>query len=215
MTKAQRHFITFEGVEGSGKSTLQRRLAEALTACGHAVLCVREPGGTAVGERIRDVVLDAAEHGRVEAWTELFLMLAARAQIVRERIVPALESDQIVLCDRYMDASVAYQGGGRGLGAEVVQRLNRLATGELPPDLTFLVDLDPELGQRRLQHPPDRMEKEDLSFHEAVRRTYLQLAAAEPDRFCVLDGRLSPAELADAAWSVMVQRDPELPRILP
>lgn len=208
-------FISFEGGEGSGKSTLQRRLARALEGAGRAVLCVREPGGTDVGERIRAIVLDAAGQGRVEAWTEMFLMLAARAQIVRERIQPALASGHVVLCDRYMDASVAYQGGGRKLGTDVVRRLNHLATGGCVPDLTFLLDLDPRSGQDRLRHPPDRMEREALDFHEAVRRTYLELAESEPERFCVLDGRLSPARLAETAWTIVTQRVRGLPEVLP
>ena len=132
--------ITFEGVEGCGKSTLMRRLTEGLLAAGHRVETMREPGGTALGERIRSVVLGGDEGEPVEAWSELFLMLASRAQLVRERVEPCLAEGRIILCDRYMDASVAYQGGGRGLGVDAVQRLNRIATDDTPPDLTFLLD---------------------------------------------------------------------------
>jgi dTMP kinase len=142
-------------------------------------------------------------------------MLAARAQLVRERIEPALAEGQVVLCDRFMDASVAYQGGGRGLGVAMVQDLNRLATGDRSPDLTFLVDLDPSRGQQRRRRPPDRMEKEDLEFHRTVRQTYLDLAAAETGRFHRLDGDLPPEALAAEAWTVLVRRVPGLPQRLP
>lgn len=208
-------FITFEGVEGSGKSTLLRRLAEALESAGRSVDVLREPGGTALGERIRQVVLDAQAPAPVQPWAELFLMLAARAQLVRERVQPALESGHVVLCDRYMDASVAYQGGGRGLGVDAVQRLNELAVGGVVPDVTFLVDLDPEQGRARQTHEPDRMEREHLDFHRAVRSTYLALAASEPARFRCLDGRSSPDRLVETAWSALIEVVEGLPRRMP
>jgi dTMP kinase len=193
--------ITFEGVEGSGKSTLMATLATRVEAAGYTVARSREPGGTKVGERIRDIVLDA-DHP-VEPLAELFLMLSARAQVVGELIRPALDRHEVVLCDRYMDASTAYQGIARGLGRERVEELNRLATGDLSPDLTLLVDLDPSVGRARMQRSFDRMEREDLEFHGAVREGYLELARLHPERFCVLDGILDPAGLAREAWGAL------------
>jgi dTMP kinase len=204
-------WLSFEGVEGSGKSTLARNMASALGACGHPVLALREPGSTALGERIRSVVLDAAQE-RVEPMAELLLMLAARAQLLRERILPALaDATTWVLCDRFADASTAYQGYGRGLGREFVEALNRHATADRLPDRTYLVDLDPQVGRGRQTHDPDRMEREALEFHRRVRDGYLDLARREPARFCVLDGALPPLQLLQAAWTDLRRLAPELP----
>ncbi len=205
--------ITFEGVEGSGKSTLMRRLGAALEACGRRVIMVREPGTTELGESVRRVVLEQDQP--VEPWAELFLMLASRAQLVREVILAPTAQDAIVLCDRYMDASVAYQGGGRGLGLETVQGLNKLATQDRPPDLTLLVDLDPAVGRARRAGPQDRMEREHSDFHEMVRQTYLELARDEPHRFFVMDGTLPPQELAECAWARIRDSVDGLPLQLP
>ncbi len=193
--------ITFEGVEGCGKSTLLDGLAARLEEAGLPVRRSREPGGTPLGEDVRRLVLDA-RHRRVNPWSELFLMLAARAQLVQEVLRPAMESRQIVLCDRYGDASTAYQGVGRGLGLETVERLNELATGGLVPDVTFLVDLDPAEGQRRMgDRARDRLEREKTAFHESVREGYLELARRHRGRFEVLDGALPPASLLEEAWA--------------
>ncbi len=193
--------VTFEGVEGCGKSTLLRALAERLNASGHTVILSREPGGTAPGERIRRVVLDS-RHTDLSPLSELFLMLAARAQLVEEVLRPALQRGEIVLCDRYGDSSSAYQGEGRGLGLERVEELNRLATGDLVPDLTFLVELSPQEGRARMgNRERDRMESEEFEFHERVRVGYAKLAARHPERFRVLDGTLSREALSEEAWT--------------
>ena len=193
--------VTFEGVEGCGKSTLLQALAERLREQGHAVTLSREPGGTAAGERIRAVVLDS-RHTGLSPLSELFLMLAARAQLVEEVLRPALRRGEIVLCDRYGDSSSAYQGEGRGLGLDRVEELNRLATGDLVPDLTFLVDLSPEEGRARMgDRQRDRMEREEAGFHERVRAGYEKLVARHSDRFRVLDGTLGREELLDQASS--------------
>lgn len=201
--------ISLEGVEGAGKSTLADGLQERLAEAGAVVRRTREPGGTSLGEAVRAVVLDAT-HGEVSPWAELFLMLAARAQLVRELVEPALARGEVVLCDRYADASTAYQGAGRELGLEAVQELNRRATGGRFPDLTFLLDLDPREGRARQSHDPDRMEREDLDFHLRVREGYLELARRESERFVVLDARRDPAALLEAAWTVLLERRPEL-----
>lgn len=214
MTPRSGAFLTFEGVEGSGKSTLIARLATGLEAAGRAVIRAREPGTTRLGESIRALVLDPT-HVAMEPWAELFLMLAARAQLVREVVAPALARGEIVLCDRYADASVAYQGAGRGLGEGQVAELNRLATASLRPDLTFLVDLDPARGRQRMQRPLDRLESAPELFHRTVREAYLALAEAEPDRFVVLDGAQLPQAVAEEAWSRLTRQLAGLPPRLP
>jgi dTMP kinase len=203
--------VTFEGVEGCGKSTLLSALAARLQALGYELEVSREPGGTEAGERIRDVVLDA-RHAQLSALSELFLMLAARAQLVSEVLRPALARGEIVLCDRYGDASCAYQGKGRGLGIERVEELNQLATGGLVPDLTFLLDLSPAEGRARMgDRQRDRMEREEAEFHERVRAGYLELAERHPTRFKVLDGMLSREALEAEAWTHLEERLPKLP----
>jgi len=188
-------FITFEGVEGCGKSTQTKALVEWLRSRDLAVSLTREPGGTEVGERCRDILLDNG-HAGMRPETELFLYLASRAEHVDRVIVPRLEAGDVVISDRYGDASVAYQGGGRGLGAERVEALNQVATRGVKPDVTFLLDLDPEVGLDRLvkgrgEHSRDRIESEVLEFHKRVRDTYLESAAREPDRFVVIDASRS------------------------
>lgn len=207
------HFVSLEGVEGSGKSTLARGLAAALRERGREVVELREPGATQLGERIRAVVLDPGQ-AAVEAWSELFLMLAARAQLVGERIRPALDEGSWILCDRFADASTAYQGYGRGLGREVVERLNEQATGGCMPALSLLVDLDPQAGRSRQAHAPDRMEREDIAFHERVREGYLEIAAAHPGRFVVLDGQQSPSALLRSAFERLRSLDPQLDQLV-
>jgi dTMP kinase len=191
--------ITFEGPEGSGKTTLIRALRERLEARGGEALVLREPGGTPIGERIRSVLLDLSSHDMC-AETELLLMEASRAQLVREKIEPALEAGLIVLCDRFADASVAYQGFGRGLGDKLVERFNEFATGGLQPDLTFLCLLPPAEGRARLvDRRTDRLDREDLAFHERVYEGYQALAASGQSRFVVLDATRPPEDLRDEA----------------
>jgi len=191
--------ITFEGPEGSGKTTLIDGLAAALAARGCDALVLREPGGTDIGERIRSILLDLGSR-EMCAEAELLLMEASRAQLVREKIMPALEAGLIVLCDRFADASVAYQGFGRGLGDKLVERFNEFATGGLEPDLTFLCLLAPAEGRARLrQRKTDRLDREDPDFHERVYEGYLTLAATGQPRLVVLDATQSPAALCEEA----------------
>ena len=192
-------FVTFEGVEGCGKSTQATVLLERLRAEGVPVTLSREPGGTPLGERFRDILLDT-EHTGMEPATELFLYLASRAEHVAKVILPRLEAGEVVISDRFGDASVAYQGGGRGLGTETVEALNPVATGGVKPDVTFLMDLDPAEGMDRLirgrgEHARDRIESEVLEFHKSVREAYLHLSGREPERFVVIDARLSREEI--------------------
>jgi dTMP kinase len=194
-------FITFEGIEGAGKSSLQRALSEALTARGHVVCATREPGGTPLAEEIRALALARRDDG-MPPTTELLLMFAARAAHVSQRLLPALARGEWVLCDRFTDASHAYQGGGRGLDEAVIDALADIAHPALAPDLTFLLDLSPEQGLARVrgrQEGGDRFEDEALAFFGRVRARYLLLAQREPRRFRVLDATRTPAELLAVA----------------
>ena len=182
-------FITFEGVEGAGKTTQVQRLA---TALGSDVVLTREPGGTPVSERIREVFMTS---DRITTMTELLLIAAARAQHVDERIRPALAANQIVICDRFIDATVAYQGYRGGIDLEIIHQLNHIATGGLIPDITFMLDLPPEMGLQRQQQNEtdrDRLDKEPLEFHRRVREGYLAVAKAEPHRVKLIDATQSP-----------------------
>jgi len=202
--------LTFEGPEGSGKSTLIRSLAERLAAVGDPPLLLREPGGTAVGERVREILLDPALAG-MSAETELLLMVASRAQLVREKVLPALAEGRIVICDRYADASVAYQGGGRRLGWAAVHRLNDFAVAGATPDRTFLCLLPPEAGRRRMAgREPDRLEKESAAFHDRVYAAYRAMADSGLSRYCVLDAALSPDAVLDAALARLREMEHEL-----
>jgi dTMP kinase len=187
--------IAFEGVEGSGKSTQLELLRRLLEERGREVVVTREPGGTPAGERVRALVLDPAVelHPRAEA----LLFAAARAELVEAVIRPALERGAVVLCDRYLDSSLAYQGGARGLGRGPVEQINRFATGGLLPDLVVLLDLDPAAGLARRPRDPDRIEAQDLGFHRRVRDAFRDLAAAEPGRFAVVDAAAPVEEVAD------------------
>ena len=190
-------FITFEGVEGSGKTTQVRRLA---TALGPNVVLTREPGGTPIAERIRDIFLTS---DGITPMTELLLIAASRAQHVDELIRPALEANQIVICDRFIDASVAYQGYRGGIDLEFIHQLNRTATGGLMPDLTFVLDLSPEIGLQRQQQGGthrDRLDRESLESHRKVREGYLFAAKTDPDRVKVIDAAQSP----DAVHAVLL-----------
>lgn len=191
-------FITLEGGEGAGKSTQLRRVVEWLRGRGHRVLQTREPGGTAVSERIREILLDR-EHAALDERTELLLMFAARAQLLAERIRPALDAGETVVCDRFTDATWAYQGGGRGLPAPQIATLEQLVHGDLQPDLTLLLDLPVKEGLARASRrsASDRFESESLDFFERVRRNYLERAAADPERFVVIDASPWPK----AVWS--------------
>ena len=180
-------FITLEGVEGAGKTTQIHRLADALD---DTVLITREPGGTPLSEQIRDIFLTAST---MSATTELMLIAAARAQHVTERILPALEAGQIVICDRFSDATIAYQGFRKGIDLKIIEQVNYIATGGLTPDVTFLLDLPPEIGLQRKRdsdEPLTRLEHETLASHKKVRDGYLTVAKAEPQRVQLIDARL-------------------------
>lgn len=182
-------FVTFEGVEGSGKSSRCRNLIQALQVTGREVVFTREPGGPDVSERIRSILLNPELD--IPPLSELMLYFASRAANVERVILPGLQRGGIVLCDRFSDATFAYQGWGRDLPVDEMRRANSLATGGLNPDLTVLMDLDPEEGFRRMNlsgRKLDRIEMEHLSFHRKVRTGYLALAEKEPERFLVVDG---------------------------
>ena len=191
--------ITFEGPEGSGKTTLIRGITRLLIDRGEEPLVIREPGGTAIGERIRNILLDPASEGMCSE-TELLLMVASRAQLVREKIAPALAAGMIILCDRFADASVAYQGHGRGLGENLVRSLNRVALGDLEPDLTFLCLLPPEAGLARLQNrETDRLDRETAHFHAKVYEGYQAMAVSGEMRFKVIDATAAAEVMLAAA----------------
>jgi len=179
-------FITFEGIEGSGKSTQAALLKAFLEEQGLEVLVTREPGGSPIGEQIRHVLLDPGNHGMVPL-AELLLYEASRCQHVEAVIRPALERGNAVICDRFFDASTAYQGYARGLGIKMVGELNLVATGGRKPDLTIVLDLPVEMGLRRLGRNLDRIEREAVEFHERVRQGYLRIAEDEPDRVKVVN----------------------------
>jgi dTMP kinase len=208
-------FVAFEGGDGTGKSTQIRLLRAAVERVGHLAVVTREPGGTRLGEQVRDLLL-ARSSDDMDARTEALLYAAARAQHVREVIVPALERGSVVLCDRYVDSSVAYQGAGRGLGEEAVAQLNRWATGSLQPDLTVLLDIDPAEGLQRAvgEGAPDRLEAAGLEFHREVRAAFHRRADRDPDRYLVLDAT-RPVEELHAKIRSAVLRHLDLPAAVP
>lgn len=186
-------FVSFEGGDGAGKSTQARLLGEWLTGLGREVVLTREPGGTELGHLLRDAVL----HGdHVDARTEALLYATDRAHHVASLVRPALERGAVVVTDRYLDSSVAYQGSGRDLGADEVERLSLWATDGLLPALTVLLDLDPVTGKARLTGDPDRLERAGDEFHQRTRQAFLDRAAADPGRWLVLDATLPLDELA-------------------
>ncbi len=200
-------FLTFEGLDGSGKSTQVRRLAERLRQAGREVLVLREPGGTPVGEAIRTILLDRANTALTPA-AELFLFSASRSLLVEQVIRPALAAGTDVICDRFVDSTTAYQGGGRGIDTAIITAVNRGATGGLEPHVTFFLDLPDDERQRRQQATGierDRMESSGAEFYARVRRVFLDLAK-HATRFTVLDGRLSEQKLADQIWSAIEPR---------
>ena len=201
-------FITFEGMDGCGKTTQMRRLARRLKKEGRSVLQTAEPGGTEIGLQIRGILLDSKNRD-LSPTAELLLYFAARAQNVDQWILPALSQGTIVLADRFTDSSLVYQGCGRGLGAETVLALDRIACRGLKPDLTLLIDVDLATSLSRAQarnlrgNRTDRMEEQDAAFYEKVRDAYLALAAQEPGRFRIIDGRDKLESVAEQIWKVV------------
>ncbi len=197
-------FITFEGTEGTGKTTQIERLAAKLTARGETVVLSREPGGTPLGEKIRHLVKHAACGWAMVPRTEVLLFAASRAQHVEELIKPSLRRSNVVISDRYFDSTTVYQGVARAIGQTEVRAINRFAIDGLLPDLTVWIDLEPEIGFQRIQsrktEPPDRMEQEKMDFYRAVRNGYRELAESEPGRFLVVDGAQSPEAVEEVIW---------------
>jgi dTMP kinase len=201
-TTSRGRFITFEGPDGSGKSTQARMLAERLRGEGRPVLESAEPGGTPIGQQIRRILLDPANR-ELTPIAELLLMFAARAQNVEQWILPALAQGKIVISDRFTDSSVAYQGAGRGLGWETVVELDRIACQGLVPDLTICVDIDSETGLARAAgrgSSETRLEEQAIEFHRKARDAYHELARREPRRFHLIDGRGTPEGVAAKVW---------------
>lgn len=200
MSKSNGFFITFEGPEGAGKSSQVAHLAEYLTSRGMECVLTREPGGTGLAETIRQVVKSHNTGEKVHDATELLLMEAARAQHVREKILPALDAGKVVICDRFSDSTTAYQGGARKLPGNIIGILNDFASSGRKPDLTFLMDLPPEAGFARISSRQsegfDRFENEKLEFHRQVREAFLKIAHNDPQRVKVIDAAGEELEIA-------------------
>jgi dTMP kinase len=202
------YFISFEGVDGAGKTTQVAALAAAVRDDGHEVLTVREPGETAVGELVRGLLL-RPDRTALDPWAEALLFVAARAQLLAEEVLPALMGGAVVIADRYADSTLAYQGGGRGLDARALRALHRAACGDVWPDLTLLLDLPPATAEERrraAQLPLDRMELASDAFHAAVHRAFRELAIAEPERIVVVDAGRPAAEVSECVRAVVLRR---------
>jgi dTMP kinase len=196
-------FIVFEGIDGSGKTTQVKLLAERLSKEGREVVVTREPGGTRIGGQIRELLLNPANR-EITYRAEAMLYAADRAQHVGEKILPALKAGRIVICDRFTGSTLAYQGGGRGIDREFLNRLNQLAVSGVHPDMVFLLDVPPRVGLERLADngtSMDRLESEGILFYNRVRETYLALAANSGSLYRVLDGRMPPEDVHRAVWS--------------
>jgi dTMP kinase len=217
MTERHRgFFITFEGIDGCGKTTQMRLLAERLRSEGHRVFESVEPGGTSIGRQVRRILLDA-KNQELCPTAELLLYFACRAQNVEEWILPALERGEIVVSDRFTDSTMAYQGVGRGLGRDVVRDLHRIACRDLTPDLTLVVDIDLDTSLERARArnqeladvgatPETRMDDQAVEFHRRVREAYTEMVRAEPGRFVVIDGRADVESVAKAVWAAVAPR---------
>ncbi len=203
-------FITFEGTEGCGKSTQIKALTARLLDEGKQVLQTREPGGTPLGEAVRNLLQHDDAGTGMSPEAELLLFTASRAQLTRERILPAIAKGEIVLCDRFMDSTTVYQGIARQIDTEAVATINQFAVGEARPALTILIDLSPEIGMARVHARSDgqldRMEQQAIEFFQAVRAGYLKLAESEPERFLVLDGSASVETLEQQIWDAVQPR---------
>ena len=205
-------FITFEGSEGCGKTTQAQKLAERLAGSGVTHLVTREPGGTPIGETIRELLQFAPHNSRMTPETELFLFEASRSQLVREIINPALERGICVIADRFFDSTTVYQGAARTLDRELIERLNTFAVGDCIPDVTFVLDVDAATAKSRMQGPRkiDRMEQQPADFYERVREGYRALAKREPSRVVLIDGSRTADEIENEIWRVLASRFPNL-----
>jgi dTMP kinase len=205
-------FITFEGTEGCGKSTQVKRLAARLEQGSIPFLLTREPGGTPIGESIRELLQFAPHGAAMTAETELLLFEASRSQLVREVIKPALERGVCVISDRFFDSTTVYQGAARKLDQQMVAQLNQFAAGDCIPDLTFVLDIDLKIARSRMQAPrrPDRMEQQSDDFYERVREGYRELAAHEPNRVVLIDGAGDADKIENEIWELLSTRFPAL-----
>jgi dTMP kinase len=206
-------FITFEGSEGCGKSTQVQRLTVRLDRAGVPHLITREPGGTEIGETIRELLQFSPQGVGMTPPTELLLFEASRSQLVREKIKPALEQGLCVISDRFFDSTTVYQGVARKLDRQIVEQLNAFAIGDCRPDATFVLDVDPAIAHSRMRHiarRPDRMEQESTEFYEQVREAYRELAAREPNRIVLIDGSRPEDNIEDEIWEIISRRFPAL-----
>lgn len=201
-------FITFEGGEGCGKSTQSRLLLKKLEQRNIPVVLTHEPGGTVLGNELRKT-LKRKRDSSISPQAELFLLAASRAQLAAELIRPALEEGKVVLCDRFTHSTMVYQGYGRGLDFTAIKMVNNMATRNLNPDLIILLDISPEQGLARKRSLKDRFELEDLSFHRRVREGYVKMAAAEPDRWLVIDASLPKGKITEIIWDRVSQLLPD------
>ena len=209
-------FITFEGSEGSGKSTQADRLAARLRQCGVPYILTREPGGTPVGESIRDLLQFAPHNSNMAPETELLLFEASRSQLVREIIKPALERGICVIADRFFDSTTAYQGAARKLDREIIERVNAFAVGDCVPDITFVLDVDASTAESRMRSEPrkaDRMEQQSDEFYERVRQGYRELATHEPKRIVLINASGDAGEIEKQIWKALCSRFSVLAKI--
>lgn len=203
-------FVTFEGPEGAGKSTQIKYLASKLSNAGVQHQLTREPGGTPIADQLRKILADSPD-GSIDGNTELLMLLAGRAHHVANVIRPALDRNEVVICDRFVDSTICYQGAGRGIPHDTITRLNAFATGGLMPDVTFLIDVDPSTGLDRLARSDrklDRFEREQGGFHTRVRAEYKKLAASESSRFVVIDGTQDKEAIAESIYRSLRERFP-------
>ena len=205
-------FVTFEGSEGCGKSTQVQRLAARLEHSGVPYLVTREPGGTPIGETIRELLQFAPHNSQMTAETELLLFEASRSQLVRETIKPALERGLCVIADRFFDSTTVYQGAARKLDRKMVERLNAFAVGDCVPDITFVLDVDAATAASRMQKPrkADRMEQQPAEFYERVRDAYRELAKRDPNRVVLIDGSRTADQIENEIWEMLCSRFPVL-----
>ncbi len=205
-------FITFEGSEGCGKTTQAQRLAVRLERLGIPHLVTREPGGTPIGETIRELLQFSQHNSGMRPETELLLFAASRSQLVREVIKPALEHGLCVIADRFFDSTTAYQGAARKLDREMVERLNAFVVGDCVPDITFLLDVDAATAASRMQKPrkADRMEQQPADFYERVREAYRELAKRDPNRVVLIDGSRTADQIENEIWEMLCSRFPVL-----